>query len=416
MWEEKIKEHDPDFYEAIKPHVNTMPDFRPHDTLKNFKVEPQNNWRLIYQELESIGMNNEHMDLLSVINQGKEKELKRYVYNDRLISEFFFSYPALTWLMLKVSSRDVIVPLLITQGLYLNDIPFNEEYIEYIRDLKTAKQLRLLYSDIINDENVANENPLTSGHFYWLFAHPYNKLFNIVPDINEAMENIATNRNIEIMRIFLSSPGDYEVVHHSPLHDMLQNAIYSNFIEGVAYLLKNFKWSKKSLFYSTYYALTLGNSGISEMLLNILPQDFPVRQWHLKHSLLRELPPYDRILSINDKDYAEVIMTHSRIKEIKDHVLDPDVFMDLIRINNVGIVQASFQYYFPHLLLFIDDILDTAIILRRKKILKIILSHSPIEETARTDLIDKAKQIVNEKQTLYSSYGEHYLFSSQWTS
>lgn len=60
MAEERIQEHDPEFYQQIVPYIKMMPDFRPQETIKKFKVEPQNNWDVLLHELESIGLNEDY--------------------------------------------------------------------------------------------------------------------------------------------------------------------------------------------------------------------------------------------------------------------------------------------------------------------------------------------------------------------
>lgn len=103
------------------------------------KEEKQDNWGRLVNELEAIAYNEEHNAILSMINSGEKLQLEKWIDSKEIISDFLFSYPVLSWLMLQVSPRSTIVPLLISQGKYLKHIPLRKDDISYIRDIKTAK-------------------------------------------------------------------------------------------------------------------------------------------------------------------------------------------------------------------------------------------------------------------------------------
>lgn len=137
--EKKLQEYNPELYEAVIPYIDLVPDFRPEETKKRMKEEKQDNWGRLVNELEAIAYNEEHNAILSMINSGEKLQLEKWIDSKEIISDFLFSYPVLSWLMLQVSPRSTIVPLLISQGKYLKHIPLRKDDISYIRDIKTAK-------------------------------------------------------------------------------------------------------------------------------------------------------------------------------------------------------------------------------------------------------------------------------------
>lgn len=154
---ERIKKDDSVLYGAILPHVDLMPDFRPQETVKRMQDEPQRNWSLLLHELESINSNEDHKRLLNAING--EDDIERFI-GSKVAEEFVFSYPGLSWIMLRISSEENIVPLLISEGRYLEEIEMKPSYIQYIRDLATG----LFFHHIISDD------VRSLGYHYWFLS------------------------------------------------------------------------------------------------------------------------------------------------------------------------------------------------------------------------------------------------------
>ena len=154
--EEKIQEHDPVFYEGIRPHVPFMPDFRPPETMKYMKMEPQLNWCVIYSELEAMAYDKDALEFIEMVNDEDPYVVFRtiningvlinrfeyYAYERSDITENFFAlYPALTWLLLRIGNEKIMKPLFISQGLYLNEINIDVNDVEYIKDEETARKI-----------------------------------------------------------------------------------------------------------------------------------------------------------------------------------------------------------------------------------------------------------------------------------
>lgn len=142
-YEEKIREINVDLCAFILNHIDMdkMPDFRPQETIRHMKKEPQNNWRLLYEELQAINENKEHLEILSYINEGNVNRILLYADDKETVEEFVFCYPALTWLLLKISTDDSMVALLLPHGIFLSYIEMKKEYIGYLRSLKITREL-----------------------------------------------------------------------------------------------------------------------------------------------------------------------------------------------------------------------------------------------------------------------------------
>lgn len=61
--------------------------------------EPQDNWKCLYDDFQSISHNSVHLELLEAINKGDLDTILWFMEEDRIVDDFFFSYPAITWLL-----------------------------------------------------------------------------------------------------------------------------------------------------------------------------------------------------------------------------------------------------------------------------------------------------------------------------
>lgn len=187
----KIKQHDPDLYTLIKPHVASIPDMRPQETLKHMatldkegvlRIEQPNNWALIVNELETLGQDEEINEFMDYINEENIEEIENYLIHDRqLVKNFLIFYPMLTWLLMKIGNENVIVPILISFWKSLRK-PISEElekglfktkFIPYIRDVKTARNFFRLYPSFINnlplEDLIIRKSP--EGWIYVYYSH-----------------------------------------------------------------------------------------------------------------------------------------------------------------------------------------------------------------------------------------------------
>lgn len=180
--EDIIANSDPKLYQAIRSYVPDMPDFRPIETIEgmairdeegNVIIELQDNWGEIVHELDALSYDEQGQIFVDAINSGDVEEVLPYINRIEWIDQFIFSYPALIWLMLKTSPEETIFPILISQGMYLDDIHINNEYIWAIRNKETAlifiDRLKLSFGDIYHQLNKDCSN---IGWVYLFIGHP----------------------------------------------------------------------------------------------------------------------------------------------------------------------------------------------------------------------------------------------------
>lgn len=386
MEERKIKEHDPQFYETIRDLVPLMPDFRPLETVKKMKAEEQNNWRLIYQEMQGIGMNEAHMNLLNIISEGNEARLKKYISPNRFVQDFIFSYPGLFWLMVKSSSSETIAPLLIANGIYLEEIKeMPIEYLFHIYDNETAKILRALYPDAINDEeiyrmieNMNEPSDLSSGHFYWLFEGSFDKIKDELNENPFVLQFIASQHDLEILRRFLPLEKEQMV------YDFLINCCHEEFLEGVYYLLEHFMFTDDVIM---DFISHTGNSKALETFLNKLTTDFNRSDC---------IDFYIGILRFQDVSFVDLMVNHPRMKHFQDYLIRGlyGIIWNLIRHNNVAILSVIVKKFIDNITDDVNDFLHEAIKLKRKEIIRIFLSYPALEKFIDLSLIEKGQELI----------------------
>ena len=147
--------------------------------MAQMRQEPQNNWRLILHELEALGYDEESSALVEDINRGDKGKIEKYLLEERdLVERFFFSYPALTWLMVKVGN-EMIFPLLVASWTSLSDalvaslkeVPMKSEYIHYIRNEETARDFSSSFPHLISRTSTfAITTRESGGWLYWYFV------------------------------------------------------------------------------------------------------------------------------------------------------------------------------------------------------------------------------------------------------
>lgn len=224
-YEEEIAFHNPNLYEAIKEYM-PMPDFRPQETVKQMRFEHQNDWRLLYHELASLQFDDIYQALVEAINSGDVNEILPFLFIDdtSLVSDFIFSYPALTWAMMKTSPEDTIIPLLINQGVYLEKIPMKRKFIPFIRDKKAAKYLAKKYPLLMKNDP---HEIFSIGEIYWYrylfpssFKENVNEIFKQVVRSKDLLAIILILRREEVsQRTLISSLWNLLGEHHSLLNE-----------------------------------------------------------------------------------------------------------------------------------------------------------------------------------------------------
>lgn len=147
MSEQRIREESPELYEAIKELVSFLPDFRPEETMKRMKQEPQNNWKLVETELQALSSREEDSLLMAAIYEGDLNIVKRFLDRKEFLEEFFLTYRALLWLAARAAPEATILTLIVsTRNLSVLPHPIDYSHlIPWISDIETAKYI--YYSD-----------------------------------------------------------------------------------------------------------------------------------------------------------------------------------------------------------------------------------------------------------------------------
>lgn len=339
--EEAIRLHNPSFYESILPWIQNIPDFRPQETLKamakrnqkgEFIIEPQNNWQTIFHELESIGYNNYHTDILNMINSGDPKELTRYIEDREGMTEFIFSYPVLVWLMLKISPRDTIVPIIISQGEYFNQVPLSQgkfldeikltrKDIGFIRDIETGKYLRTKYNNLIRSGEIEalldDDSPSLSeaikklGYIYWFVAPDLNKQIT-----KNMMAYISISKDLNLLTLLFKSKsldGQY-------LQDILSYVMNLLFDEGLNFFLQEFTFDEELMFDMIHTSIYQMSVPITKMLLDSLPNNFSFKNIYILTHIKSAL--FHKIMDNLTAEIIELLVQYSFMEQILEELLD----------------------------------------------------------------------------------------------
>lgn len=392
----KIHDHDPQFHDATLSYINQMPDFRPKETQKHMKTEEQDNWERISHEMEAISYNQEHIDFLNMINGGNKEELDKWIDSKEIIEEFFFSYPALSWLMFHISPPCTIIPLFILQGKNLDQITMKKEYINYIRNEETAKTLRYLYPSIITDEEIiqrGKENHLKTGYLYWLISGSFNGIRDMRNDQNRMFHSLIDSEDMILFRLFIPPMENSlsDQLHYAPILCLiLEKLINKDFYEGIEYLLNTFKFGHSYLESHIHSVISGGNEQIVALFLNAM-------SLNISKKILEDVVIYI-LLGMNNYDILNLLMFHECTKKIIQIIeVRNDYALLAIKSNNIALIRILLKYMKNKLLQMMNNLLNKAIKLRREKILKVLLSVTDECNDIKINLLNKARSILEEK-------------------
>lgn len=161
--EKSILEDNPEIYKTILPYVGVIPDFRPPETIEKMGGRKETwlmKWDVIYHELSALEYNERDKEFVETVLSNENNAIISYLSDNDLIYDFGVSYPALLWFLTKVAPSNLIKPIKMAFGVYLNEIlplPPNmknaAEILDYIRDWKTALYMKKNYVDKLSEEN-----------------------------------------------------------------------------------------------------------------------------------------------------------------------------------------------------------------------------------------------------------------------
>lgn len=403
-YEERVASHDPSLYERIGPYVLFIPDFRPQETLQQMKKimnpqgemvpEPQNTWRLIYQELADLNYNKVHEKFLNTVLANDFETFKAYFTDDILLEEISLTYPVFTFLLSKIHPSEITWAFYISQGIYLAEIPWKNHYITYITNIKVANKVYGLYGDTVTQnslEEIIKENadiigPM--GGIYWLllyYENLYDKYYRIINSsiirgdridlakslINrkrsEATDNIVTDHLIYYgSRTMLDYYMD-RLLSLSSIKDLLEKSAQNGHEYAFMKAFSKLGKDKKYLLHLLPAALEGGNHVIIKFMLE-----------ETEESLSNDTYMIERFASVASLSTLDLVLTHLDVILLDSPALFyEDLFHSIIKIRRYDLFRYIIESDTPR---NIEDLIDYTLTLRDIKALKIIIKYGDIEK------------------------------------
>lgn len=315
-----------ELYKIILPWISSIPDFSGF----NRKSHNNSNWLRINEELYLLAHNKHHKIVLSILSSGSQKELIRIIDDKKVIDEFIYAYPGLTWILTKIAPMDSIIPFIIASSLKKRfsffNLPISKIYIRFIGTMETAIFLRDSYPNLVMDDWIFSQIGDSSFHYdkgyiYWLlvgnylFSHP--ELFN-----KTILDSIARSYDILLLKE-ITSLWDKQIVNRKEnYYSIMSMVVLYGFEEGVDYLVNTFKYEDIFLSQQIIAAMTRNYLGIAYIIFN---------------SLTRNLSPYDTqilfdkyAIERNDVFFCRFLLDHPRTRDgLK--ILNQDFYIKLIR-------------------------------------------------------------------------------------
>lgn len=334
--EEMIKEHDPSLYEMIRSYVPKVPDFRPQETLRRMKEEPNTesmNWRHLRQELEDINHNEEHLDLLAAINGEKGRRISSYLNEKRnIVSEFIFSYPTLFWLIFHVADKGIMDVLLVSQGKNLPDsfkpllekVDITLDTIYSIRDKETAKILHERKPKALGPW-AADQVSVNLGIALWMLQNPSYQ------PTDEDLRVAASFGREEIVRLLLKDGRANPAAFNNRA---LREAIDRDHNEIVQMLLNDDRVDLSDIIGNLLIETLLHNQfDIFEMLVGH-KKEYPEEQFLevLRYAVEHNLTDIVSLLLLNERVRYIIVLEagirHRKPDIVKIALEDPRAFVD----------------------------------------------------------------------------------------
>lgn len=313
--------------------------------------EPQNNWKIVYEELLALACKKEFLDIIESINNGNPLDIE----NDSLMKEFSLSFPGLVWLLWKIMPK-MIIPLLISQNLYINEINMKAEYIIYIRDMKTAETIATLYPSLscaysfVEKIEEKYETAKYVGWIYWMIAS--GKSFNC-KELDYVERIICRRGHFELFKLILPYAKNKD--------QLATNTLSYGYTEGLSYLCDSFD----SLSFAT-----LLNKSIAKKYLEATKILYEKIEHNIDGRFMRDT--ITRIIMVGDEGILSFFLSKEEFVDVFYSLSDNDL-QDLIMIASIECIEILLS-----LPLSIDlwhHILKKCIETRKTDIVSLILRH-----------------------------------------
>lgn len=180
---------------------------------------------------------------------------------------------------------EMMTPLLVSRGKYLNELRLKSSDIEYIRDKETA---RTIYSlNLITEDEVLEmfrRKAVNQGYIYWLFTSKFD--FSSLCDpkagdysiLSMISHSVAKSHNTDLVKHIYSRKEKYFLKLDLERVSAYDRFIYSSincmvkegFKEGVDYMLRYFSMTEKHLEDLLWTAMTNESIDVFSLLWNSL--------------------------------------------------------------------------------------------------------------------------------------------------
>lgn len=164
-YETLFQQENNEIYELIKRFVPLLPDFRPLETVERMKktkeneIEPQDNWRLLHDEIgvmTSVGREKDLEIFDRMLNGPVDDKEKIVTRNKADFPDFFEIYKGLSWLLPYVSSCLLNVDRFYISRGKIDMLPCFRPNPDHLHEVRDKKTFRILY------RSLRNEKPLGS--------------------------------------------------------------------------------------------------------------------------------------------------------------------------------------------------------------------------------------------------------------
>lgn len=231
-YEKEIASYHPSFYKNILNVIPSMPDFRPLSTIEKMKrvctkegewvPEPQNSWRLLYEEFEAMSHCKEDAMVFQAIYMGDLLPLDEIMESYESYKEFAYTYPGLLWSLTRVGSDIAVHRFMMGVGLLdERSYPFFQAMVApmsmtdissllpYLRDKETALFLSERFASFLNHEacdRIEKRLEEGLGQVYWLTANMEKLDIKCTHCAYTLVESAISFSSVKAVRMILNGP------------------------------------------------------------------------------------------------------------------------------------------------------------------------------------------------------------------
>jgi ankyrin repeat protein len=240
-YQEIIKRENPQFYEAVLPIIHQMPDLRGEYARRYMKKEVFDPWPRLYDELLAISKEDdeERKEDLEIMNALLDDldSLEPYLDGEKS-RRFTNSYPALTWILSRISPHSTTVPFLLNSGrydLFHGSMKVRNNDVEYITsDFPTLEFVKKYSKVRITPDMLTINNNNNNNFNIVIWAIRYHPEIDFSYKNNYAIIMASLNGHTDVVKLLLTDP---RVDPSAEYNYAIQVASFNGHIEVVEILL-----------------------------------------------------------------------------------------------------------------------------------------------------------------------------------